>query len=112
MARPRFNQPIRCRRARRGDEGEYVGGIWREGVPEVITLQTSVQPAGDKHLALLPEARRVNAAYALYSRTEVLEGDIVEIYGADYEVLRVMIWQNGVQPHYQAVATKMQARDT
>lgn len=109
MALARFNQTIQGRRARKG---EYVGGIWRRGVEERITIQTSVQPSPEKDLALLPEGRRLNAAYTLYSRTEIIEGDIVKLYGADYEVLRVAVWRNGVQPHYRAIATKMQARET
>lgn len=88
--------------------GAYVEGDWVPSPPVPLVLRTSVQPSPKKDLELLPEGRRESAAYSLFSKTEIQNGDIVVLFGENYEVLAVEIWQNGILPHYKGVAAKMQ----
>lgn len=92
--------------------GAYVSGVWVPGATGNIGIQGSIQPASGKDLQLLPEGRRVEAAYAVYTVSQVLLGDRTTIQGEAYEALAVQPWQNGVLPHYKAVFTKMQAVNT
>lgn len=105
MAFSQFNQPVTgFRRA----PGSYVNGDWVAGASVALLIQASVQPASDKDLKLLPEGRREEAAYAIYSRTEIRNADIFVLFGFEHEVLQVAVWQNRVLPHYKAIAVRMQ----
>ena len=88
--------------------GSYVNGDWVEAVPTDISVMSSVQPSPNKDLMLLPEGRREGGAYSLYSTSELRNGDVYFLYGDAYEVLAVEVWQNGILPHYKAVAARMQ----
>ena len=88
--------------------GAYVDGLWHESPPLTLSIRASVQPAGESELKLLPEGRRLDASFTLYSRSEIREQDQVVLFGAPYEVLRVARWQNRILPHYKAIAVKMQ----
>ena len=100
MAFEQFNQTLT---GTRKSGGAYVNGVW---TPSVI--RSSVQPSSDKELKLLPEGRREDGAYTLRSKSEILEGDVFDIYGEDHEVTKRQVWQNGVIPHYLGIATKVQ----
>ncbi|MBC3540656.1 hypothetical protein ACFSC6_12260 [Rufibacter sediminis] len=95
--------------------GSYVDGVWIEGNPVATTILASVQPAKPEDLQSLPENRRALATYKVYTDAElfgVLEGvrnpDILVIYGEDYEIAQVGIWQNGLVNHYKALAVRVQ----
>lgn len=105
MAFEIFNQALFVLRPA---EGYYEGGEWFEGSESTFTIRSSVQPTSPRDLQLLPEGRRVVAAYTLYSKSVIREKDRITIYGDQYEVLKVFVWQNGILPHYQAIASKMQ----
>lgn len=104
MAFAQFNQELI---GYRPGKGAYANGIWVPGGASFISLLTSVQPAGESDLKLLPEGRREARAYTLYSRNLIAEEDIYLIQGEPYEVLRVGVWQNKVIPHYKAIASRM-----
>lgn len=103
MAFGQFNQTVS---GERKTAGAYVDGVWADGVPAPISIATSVQPASENELKLLPQGRREGGAYALRSKTEILEGDIFLIGGDRHEVIKRQIWQNGVLPHYLGIAVK------
>lgn len=109
MAFDVFNQTVIGRR-RTG--GAYVNGLWVWAHMADLTLRTSVQAPKDSDLQLLPEGRRTERAYVLYSKQVIREADILNIYGDDYEVLNVAVWQNGIIPHYKAIAVKMTKMET
>lgn len=88
--------------------GAYLDGIWTPSNPVGITIRTSVQPASSKDLELLPEGRREEAAYRLFTKSELVNGDILSIFGIDHEILQVSIWQNGIIPHYSGLAVRVQ----
>lgn len=100
-----FNQTVRMRRP---VLGEYVGGVWTDYPPIETSIQTSVQPVQPSKLQLLPEGRRLDARFTLYSKQEIKEQDEVLLRGTWYEVLHVAPWQNGILPHYMGIAVKKQ----
>lgn len=100
-----YNQIIS---AMRPMQGEYVDGIWVEYPGMTFSLSTSVQPTRPSDVLLLPEGRRVEASYTLYSKQKVLEKDQVVIKGSRYEILHVGPWKNGLINHFKSVAVKMQ----
>lgn len=101
-----FNQPITLHREQ---PGTYVDGIWQPGKPTQITVQTSVQPIHPDDMLLLPEGRRDQKAYALYTKAPInaerngANADRVEIYGETYECVATQEWQNGLIPHYRSI---------
>ena len=104
MAFAQFNQPVT---GTRPQGGAYIGGIWVAAPAVPVTSRTSVQAPRDSDLQLLPEGRRADRSYVLYSKQPILEADVYSIYGEPYEVLHVAVWQNRVIPHYKAIAVKM-----
>lgn len=64
---------------------------------------------------MLPEGRRQTEAFRLYTETRLIaandntgvNADLVEYEGADYEVLSVDRWKNGILPHYKIVVVKL-----
>lgn len=109
MAFGLFNQTVRVRRP---VLGEYVGGVWTEYPPLETSIQTSVQPVQPSKLQLLPEGRRLDARFTLYSKQEIREQDEVLLRGTWYEVLHVAPWQNGILPHFMGIAVKKQQEGT
>lgn len=104
MAFVEFNQTVTgVRRA----AGTYINGVFVHGEESALSIKSSVQPASEIELRLLPEARREAGAYSLRSESEIRNGDIFTLFGDEYEVLRLQVWQNGVIPHYMAVAVRM-----
>ncbi len=108
-----FRKPLTVKRPA---GGSYVNGKWVEsGAPSEITIKASVQPATTEDLQSLPENRRQYGAYRVYSSTQFqsLEEDennpdVVVIGGNDYEIAQVQPWQNGIVPHYKAIAVRVQ----
>ena len=102
-----FNQTVSGTRASGAGDYDTPDGSYNPPARVAIGIQSSVQPSPDKELKLLPEGRRTDGAYSLRSATEIREGDIFSIYGNDHEVLKVQVWQNGIIPHYMAIAVRM-----
>lgn len=96
-------------------QGEYVDGIWvgyQDGPDQIISITGSVQPAKDSDVQLLPEGRRTQRSYKIYTFDEIKEQDIVPIYDELYEVLNVSRYDGGLIPHWRAIATAMQREGT
>lgn len=108
MAFSQFNKNVNG--ARRG-QGGYTNGIWNQGPLFPLSIQTSVQPPRPSDLQRLPEGRRTDRSYALYTKNVVLEGDLFILYDEVYEVLHVELWGNKVLPHYRAIAVRMTDMD-
>lgn len=108
-----FRKTIVLKRPAAGDYN--TSGEWVEGAVTQSNIKASVQPATTEDLQSLPENRRQLGAYRLYSDTafqpvteDGANPDVVEINGEDYEIAQVMPWQNGVVPHYKAIAVRVQ----
>lgn len=111
-----FNIFRKPRIVKRPTGGSYINGEWVEtGEPTVITVMASVQPATTEDLQSLPEARRTLGAYRVFSDTkfqsleeDANNPDVIVIYDNDYEIAQVQPWQNGIVPHYKAIAVRVQ----
>jgi len=88
--------------------GKYVP----DASPSEFDIKCSVQPLAGEEVNLLPEGRRENAAYRVYTDTLLRtakrgssghNADQTTIDGEEFECLRVEVWQNSIIPHYEAV---------
>ena len=88
--------------------GSYnsVTGLHQDGMPDTVSIKASIQPATVDDLKSLPEGRRTDGAYKLYSDDLIKVEDIFEINGDSYEVAMCEPWSNGVVNHYKAIAVK------
>ena len=100
-----FNKTIP---AYRRAPGTVVNGKFIHGTPTPILVRGSVQPTKGEDLKLLPEGRREEGAFTIYTRDSVVNGDVLTIRGDFYEVLTVLPWENNILPHNQVIAVKMQ----
>lgn len=106
-----FNQPLTVTRA---TGGGYVGGVWQPGGTTTLVVQSSVQPVRDNELELLPEGRRQQECYTLYTSLQEplyiandhtqTNSDKVEIYGKQFEILHAEKWANKLIPHHKSIA--------
>lgn len=87
-------------------------GKWVEdSSPVDVLLQGSLQPTTGKDLQQLPEGRRTNANYKLYTSTalstvEEQNPDTIIIDDDEYEVVTIMPWGNNIINHYKVILSK------
>lgn len=106
-----FNQSFILRRA---TQGQYVDGYWQSSFVDT-TIEGSIQPTSQNDMQLLPEGRRGQEAYTLYTALPInIASDIasrtadrVLIYGREFEAVHREKWQNGIIPHYKTVVVKL-----
>ena len=90
-------------------------GRYTEGTPTALTITASVQPLTADEMQLLPEGRRADESFRLYTDTRLLtanrvtnkNADIITIDGTRYEVLSCETWQNTIINHYKAIVSKI-----
>ena len=90
-------------------------GRYTEGTPTTLAITASVQPLRPDEMQLLPEGRRPEESFRLYTDTRLLtanrgtnkNADIVTIDGTRYEVLSCATWQNDIINHYKAIVSKI-----
>lgn len=107
-----FRKPVTIKR--RG-AGSYVNGFWQAASESTLTIQASVQPAGERDVQLLPEGRRSNGAFRLFTDAALqvaqegtgLNNDVAVLEGAEYEIMAEMPWQNGLIPHRAYIAARV-----
>lgn len=106
MAFSSFNQTIpRVRPA----AGSYnANGVFVAGAAVADSIQGSIQPAPYEELLTLPEGRRQEGSYLVYTFSAVQTGDILFIRGDRFEVMRIEPWLNNVISHFKVLAVKMQ----
>jgi len=102
--------------------GEYVEGHWNEGGEVLFIIKASVQPLTSREMDELPEGRRKNQTYKLYTdtqlytvRNEYQEGiarnpDIIIVpeYATAagherFEVIRIFPFQSGIINNYRCI---------
>jgi hypothetical protein len=95
-------------------QGYYDRGVWIEGAPQpVIQIMGSVQPLNNTEIDLIPEGRRNNKAFKIYSDTELTQlglnqsPDIFEFDGEKYELISKIPWGNDIINHYKYVFSKI-----
>jgi hypothetical protein len=91
--------------------GAYTSGIWADGQMTSSVVKASIQPITPEEMQLVPENRRLEAKYTLYTSTEMhaanqdagRNADIVMIRDRQFEVLGCDYWRNNILNHYRAV---------
>lgn len=98
----------------RHDAGSYVEGVWVEGSESDIDIQASAQPLRPDEVQLLPEARRNEQAFKIYTDAPLqiaepgdsTNSDKITIDGEVFELISVAPNQSDVINHYKAIAVK------
>lgn len=113
-----FDEFRQDRTVKRFTGGGYVKGIYNEGTESQFTIKASVQPMKGQEMLLLDENRRDRAAFKIYSDTELFTAskssqnpDRVVLNDGDYEVVKVMPWQNNIINHYKYLISKAVSND-
>jgi len=96
--------------------GAYVSGKWVKGTPADIIIRASLQPLTGEELNQLPEGRRTDQTYKMYSsiklRTVKTDNpDYVTIDGNKFEVIQVEPNQNNIINHYKVIIGKVNETD-
>ena len=91
--------------------GSYVGGKYQIvlGIPE--SIRGTFQPATGDDLQSLPEGRRLDQTFRIFTKSQLTgptqdnqgAGDLITVFGNDYEVVQVQPWQNTIISHYSAL---------
>lgn len=88
-------------------------GRYTEGVESTVEISASFQPLSRSELEFLPEGRREEHAYKIYTATELrtlqdgTNPDRVVIDGVDYEVYSRLPWRNSIINHYKFLVMKV-----
>ena len=106
---------------RRIGEGSYnnAGFFVKNSADSQFDIYASVQPATGSEMKLLPENRREEESYKIFTDTKlfsaekgsVKNADIVILQGIPFEVVKVLPWQNSVIPHYKIFISKRTTND-
>lgn len=100
----------------RKTSGDYLGGVWVDGVAEEVTILANVQPTKGSELMALPESDRSRDIIKIYTTEEILgvqEGDgktspdLIIWQGNTYEVKLVYVQRMGVLDHTKALAARI-----
>jgi len=87
-------------------------GIYSENETQT-TIYASVQPTTPDDLQILPEGRRQNKSYKLFTSSNLKDlqsqnPDQLEIDGERFEVIKVEKWSNNIINHYAAIVTRLE----
>lgn len=97
----------------RYSSGGYVDGRYVQGTETPIAITASIQPTTGEDMQMVPEARRDEKTYALFTSYPVKtvgaeNPDQIEIFGDRYELIQVLPWQNnsnfGIINHFKFIA--------
>lgn len=88
-------------------------GDWIEGAESTFDILCSVQPLGRSEVEFLPEGRREEHAYKIYTNStlQTLDSntnpDKITIGGIDYELYSRLPWSNSIITHNKYLALKV-----
>ena len=96
--------------------GAYTNGVWEAIQQTVSVIKASVQPVTPEEMQMVPENRRHDAKYSLYTSTRLraanadlgLNADIVYLNDRPFEIIGADYWQNGIINHYRGVTANHQ----
>lgn len=83
-----------------------VSGKLSQTAAAPFTIEASIQPASGNDLELLPEGRRVDSTYIVFSKDEIQENWRLTLFGQDFTCIKVEVWRNEVIPHYKGFFQK------
>lgn len=101
------------------DQATEVGFFKTTGPDLTFKIKASKQPVKGSEMAQLPENRRENSLFKMFTDTELFtaekgssgNADIIKIDGDDYEVVQCLPWLNGVFNHYKIFVSKRTTND-
>jgi len=104
-----FRKPVTIKR-KQGDAYD-VNGFWVPGTTIDINIKASIQPMKPEEMQQLPEGRRTDETFKIYTATKVLpvtdqNPDYLVIDGFDYEAISVAKYQSDVISHYKVLIQK------
>lgn len=88
-------------------------GIWSEGSEIISIIKASVQPTSPNDVEQIPEGRREQKSYTLFTDTNLIalgyhqNSDKFEIDGEIFEAVNVESWQNNIINHYKAIVVRI-----
>jgi len=101
--------------------GDWKSGEWVEGEKTETPFYSSWQPARGKTLELLPVGKRSREAYRCFppigmcftsaDDEKQVSGDIVIWEGKEYEVSAAAKWNNGLNPHWELICTRIPPKE-
>lgn len=96
---------------KRKSGGGYVDGQYIEGTDASIFLKASIQPASPEEMQELPEGRRTDEVFKMYTKTQMFtvtdeNPDHLLIDGQNYEVISVGKHQSDIISHYKVMISK------
>lgn len=92
----------------------FQNGYAIRDVESTFTVSGSMQPLSANELNSLEEGRRKQGVAKFYSGTKLQDSDkcqftdVIEFDGSDYEVVRLLNWQNDVISHYKYLIQRVE----
>ena len=91
---------------KRKQGGGYIDGQWIAGGEIDVIIKASLQPMSPEDMAELPEGRRFDETFKLFTKTRLYtitdeNPDYLLIEGISYEVISVAKYQSNVINHYK-----------
>ncbi len=96
---------------KRKSGGSYVDGQYIDGTTADVILKASIQPATLEDMQELPEGRRSDEVFKMYTKTRMYtvtdeNPDFLIIDGIEYEVISIGKYQSKVISHYKVLISK------
>jgi len=104
------NKKLAVKRFSTGGYNENTGRWEEDSSPEEFTIKASLQPMTGEDLEALPEGKRAEAGYWIFTSTKLktvqTDGsdqnpDIVVIFEEEFEAVTLKRWRNNIINHYQ-----------
>lgn len=110
-----FRKPLVVKRKDSAPTLNSSTGRYTESSESTISITASVQPLSRTDLEVLPEGKRQERAFKIYTDTQLFSadtatkksGDLVVYEGIDYEVYSPLPWRNNIINHYKYLIIKV-----
>lgn len=110
-----FCSSVQVKRWQGGHYGE--DGIFVPATPTIFSISASVQTLQEYELEQLPEGRRVNKTYKVYTNTQLYTAedpvdnpDALIINGIECEIIAVYPYLKIIAPHWKIIAQEKSIR--
>lgn len=101
---------------RRKQSQGYTGAFGNADTETTFQIRCSFQPLEPDEMKIVPEGRRDEESFKLYTNTELLTAesngnnpDIVEHDGQDFEVISCGDYHNKLIEHYKVICVRMKS---
>lgn len=109
-----FNADICVSRADPKKPGKYINGIFVGGKTKIVKMEASIQPLSPNEILQLPEGRRTEESYKVFTCEQLfptdeknqVQGDIFDYKGKTFEVHKTEDWTDFDLPHYKSIIIK------